>query len=237
MNKKILFITGTSLALVAGLTLWSPVSLSEPLTCEDAYTEKAALMNRAWGQNLQSVLDQEIPVSEMVDDAFEGARTYRCWMEYLCRSVSHSISASPLESAGTGLHEEHIGVVPGCADPEDLEIPGTQISYIPQCSGAPSDDFLNCVKMMQRQFGERDGATGAEPVAAEVERMREESVVYVKLERALREAAAEQRTRAVGTKLREILVKMRGMEDAALTVKNLFEKLNSLLPCYVRECT
>lgn len=89
--------------------------------CVD-YNEALDAVKRDWQANLQQLVNQERPVSEMVDDAYESLRTYNCWAEYICRAVEFS-GRAPIESAiGTGLKEEHLGVVPGCQAPDNLRL-------------------------------------------------------------------------------------------------------------------
>ncbi len=75
-----------------------------------------------WQNNLKDLKKQEKPASEMVEDAYEGLRTYNCWAEYICKAVEYSGHA-PIESAlGTGLTTEHLGKISGCQKVENLKM-------------------------------------------------------------------------------------------------------------------
>ena len=91
-------------------------------SCCIEYNEALAAAKRDWMENLQNMINQEIPASEMVDDAYENLRTYNCWLEYICLSVEYS-GIAPIESIqGTGLTSKQLGIVPGCQAPEDLRL-------------------------------------------------------------------------------------------------------------------
>ncbi|MFH1012752.1 MAG: hypothetical protein V1760_03320 [Candidatus Peregrinibacteria bacterium] len=246
MRKKILFPLLIGLILLAATILGQQPSYSQTLSCKEVTTNQMSVMRKAWEQNLTSITSQEIPASEMVDDAFESARTYRCWLEYLCRAVYYSGNANPAESASIGLAEGHIGRVPGCVPPEDVEIPGTAIEYIPECkttgNNISSEESLNnlnanfraCVLELEREFGNE---LADESDKDQLTRLQDEGVVYIKLEKELKTVNAVQRARALEEKLLGIVNRMRVMETYAQTLKTLFLKLNALLPCYAGKCT
>jgi len=139
--------------------------------CCVSYRGAMEAVKKDWQNNLQLLTEQEKPASEMTQEAYEGIRTYNCWLEYICRAVEYS-SRAPIEGAlGTGLLSDHIGTVPGCQAPEDLtleveygnftntmkEIPlvgivvsniddlyiNNRIDYFPHCMTDPSGDNLN----------------------------------------------------------------------------------------------
>lgn len=91
------------------------------MCCID-YNEALDAVKKDWQESLKSLIDQQKPASDMVDEGYESLRTYNCWAEYVCRAVQYSGHA-PVESAlGTGLTSTHLGVVPGCQQPEDLKM-------------------------------------------------------------------------------------------------------------------
>src|SRR3989338_1174732 len=112
MNKK-RFLPIIGIITILGLVvlappLYSKTNLPYPTpkeikgglsVCKQVFINKMSEMRSAWEVNLETLTSQEKPASEMVDEAFEGVRTYRCWLEYLCRSVRYSCSANPASSS------------------------------------------------------------------------------------------------------------------------------------------
>ena len=88
--------------------------------CCIAYRAAMAYAQKAWSDNLDTLMGQEKPASEMVDEAFENMRTYQCWLDYICRAVQFSGYGPPEAAFGTGLTSTQLGVVPGCQAPEDM---------------------------------------------------------------------------------------------------------------------
>ena len=149
MKKSIITTLAILLCVGYGVLSWDLVTHSEPPGPEDSqyaeicsqtstsdssapstnydmccidYNEAMEAAKKDWQNSLQSLIDQEIAASKMVEDGYESLRTYNCWVEYICRSAQFSGHA-PIESAlGTGLTSEHLGTVPGCQDPEDIRM-------------------------------------------------------------------------------------------------------------------
>lgn len=94
--------------------------LNKIASCGVDYTRAMDAAQRDWDNNLRTLVDQEKPASEMVDDAYENLRTYNCWLEYICRGVLYSGYAPTESIEGTGLTSQLIGRVPGCQKPEDI---------------------------------------------------------------------------------------------------------------------
>jgi hypothetical protein len=88
--------------------------------CCVSYNEAMGAVDKAWSDNLDTLMAQEKPGSEMVDEAFENMRTYQCWLEYVCRSVQYSGYANPSSVQDGILTSAQIGIVPGCQAPEDM---------------------------------------------------------------------------------------------------------------------
>lgn len=86
------------------------------------YNEAIDAAEKDWQTNLNRLVDQQKPASQMVDEAYENLRTYNCWLEYICRGVEYSGYAPIQSSIGTGLTSDHIGRVPGCQLPENLKM-------------------------------------------------------------------------------------------------------------------
>jgi len=263
MNKKILFpLLGITLLLVmAGFLRPSysadglPYDLDHPKTgsdgapnpplCQQAYLNEIHIMHQAWEANENAITSQPIPASDMVDDAFDSVRTYRCWLEYLCRTVQFS-GANPAPTSNPNVTavfgEQALGRIPGCAAPQNLVIPGTRLHYLPQCSNGPGNaltltdtqgNFNACMKYVDLNFGAPN--PGA-PSAALLQNLADKSTVYISLEGQLKNVSSSQRSRAVTQKLQDILGKMQAMEQQAQTLKNFLNKLYNLLPCYVDKC-
>ena len=88
--------------------------------CCITYRTAMRHVKESWSENLKTLLDQEKPASEMVDEAFENMRSYHCWMEYICRAVQYSAWADPETVYNTGITSKHIGTIPGCQAPEEM---------------------------------------------------------------------------------------------------------------------
>ncbi|MFH0820216.1 MAG: hypothetical protein V1908_00420 [Candidatus Peregrinibacteria bacterium] len=254
MNKKIFIpLIGITLALVGAAYLGTarseeglPYNLdspkSDPPLCHQAFLNEMALMRGAWENHINQLTSQEKPASEMVDEAFQATRTYRCWLEYLCRTVQYSGMGSAEETAA-GVLEGHVGRIPGCAAPEDIVIPNTQLKFIDQChvkdggSMTVEEVQLNntnaCMRYVELNFGTPESDT---PSAAMLKNLQNQSTVYIALEKKLKGVNSSQRARALETKLFEIVNKMSGMEAQAQYLKNFLNQLKSLLPCYVGQC-
>lgn len=254
MNKKYILIPAVLGIMAAGLIAASPLhsqgnvpypeikeEKGRPPVCDQAFINQMTLMRTAWEGNLELLTQQEIPASEMVDDAFEGVRTYRCWLEYLCRAVLYSGDANPGETGGLPLGTAQLGTAPGCAAPEGLIIPGTELAYIPSCATAPAVDlpvanFNSCMNHVELQFGD-PVRPDDESVKETIKNLGNEGTVYLLLEKKLRQVHAAQRARVVEQKLMDIVTKTQAMEGAAQRIKMMLFKLSDLLPCYLNECT
>jgi len=164
MKKRTLFISGITLILIAVIVVLIPSatysgsklpfenddSLGQDKMCENAIKNGFTSLNRGWNNYLATLGEQQKPASEMVDEAIESFRTYRCWTEYFCQSVGFSAYGNVRGTRGSfdpfgawdfvidpsntghvtiqnavdeGLTQIHIGQVPGCQAPEDLSLP------------------------------------------------------------------------------------------------------------------
>lgn len=257
MNKKIFFpLISTALLLAISLVLRPSysaegllydlnrpdLSAGHPPLCQQSFLNEIHVMRQAWESNVNAITSQPIPASAMVDDAFDSVRTYRCWLEYLCRTVQFS-GTNPEPPAAAVLGEQALGRVPGCAAPETIVIPGTSLHYLSQCSTSPGNsisltdtqgNFNACMKYVDLNFGVPE-SRGA-PSSLLLQNLADQSTVYISLEKKLKNVSATQRSRALTNKLQEILGKMQGMEQQAQSLKNFLNKLYNLLPCYVGQC-
>jgi len=169
MKRNILISIGITLTTLYGVLSWGIVAHSEPIGPDESvyginkcssddglnhmmccidYNEAMDAVKRDWDTSLQALIDQEIPASEMVADAYESMRTYNCWLEYICRAVEFS-GRAPLASVkpstnieggtpiSTGLTSKHIGIVPGCQKPEDMKMEKEWDSFINKMASTP----------------------------------------------------------------------------------------------------
>ncbi len=195
------------------------------------------LMRQAWQSNLTTMMDQEKPTSDMVDEAFESQRTYRCWLDYLCEAVMYSANVDPVQtqtenptSIGTGeqiqrkLTTAEIDQVPGCAKPQDIQIPETQIEYMPACRArsaetdvvvqAAQGNYAKCREMVDREL----------------------SVSFIGLKKTLKNNSSQQQIRPLREKFSSIVMKMLAMEMHMAILKGEVESFDSRLPCYAKKC-
>ena len=259
MKKLIIPIIGISILLTGligwGNKLYSETDLPYPNptdqeglnACIQSTKNEIALMRDARDQNLNTMLDQEKPTDEIVDEAFENMRTYRCWLDYLCEAVLYSSNAEPKDIETLKNIEkltwEHIDSLPGCVLPENVEIPGTKLKFLEHCPIAKETgnkfnlmtaNFTKCRELVNREFAELPEEDGDSSEATES--FRNKSSAYIAMERALRANSAEKKNRALKNKLSSIINKMHAMEGHMELLKSHIFKLDSLLPCYPAKC-
>ena len=127
-------------ALIATIIGWRAETYSatdlpypKPVDCTEVTVNEMHLMRKDWNANLQTLLDQEKPTSEKVDDAFSDMRTYRCWLDYLCEAVLFSGNADAKVMTGSQLTDKHIDDLPGgCVSVDEVVITSTKLKYIPE---------------------------------------------------------------------------------------------------------
>lgn len=266
--KKILFITG-ALPLMAIVLFWnSQAGFSatelpnpQPTECRQAWTNYQYVIGEGFNEQLNMILDQPAPTSELVDDAFEAYRTYRCQLEYTCRAVLYSSppDANPIDTATTGLTEAQLGRIPGCVPPEDIGLPSgwelaweaiktynggpaftynpppSTYTYIPQCRVTGGDTSSDARKQYNDCLQWVYDNT-CQPGDTS-EDCRQKSIGLIKVEKALTQNAAEKKSRAMEEKLLSILNKLKAMESRAIQLKTNFMTLDQLLPCTIKQCT
>jgi hypothetical protein len=244
--KKIIFPLIAILLLAIGLVGWRSPTYSksgppyanpnedgpEGLTkCTKTIANQKLLMRTAWQKNLSDMMAQEKPASEMVDEGFESLRTYRCWLDYLCEAVMYSanrgVDENRNQAAGASgdslrpLTEAEIELVPGCASPESLQIPETQIEYIPACRvgnegtiEAANDNYVQCREMVEQDM----------------------SIAFIALEKTLKDNSSQQQIRPLRDKFTSIIMKMAAMKNHMAILKGQLEGLDLRLPCYAKKC-
>lgn len=244
---------GSGTQSASNLPYPEPVADEEGLSaCKKTMANQIFLMRSAYNQNLSDLLVQEKPTSEMVDESFEALRTYRCWLDYACYAVLYSANADPkaTESTGGKLLSGQIQPIPGCAKPENIEIPGTQIQYVPACSATGETradekrtiefaygNYTDCKNLVEREFGDY---LSVDRTAKEVDTFPKDAMDrspgYIALEKALKANSAEQQVRPLRDKFQSILLKMQGMEGHMTFLKEQLLSLDTRLACYCSKC-
>lgn len=226
-----------------------PVQGEEGLSaCEKTVANQIYVMRAAYNGNLSKLLTQEKPTSKKVDEGFEALRTYRCWLDYVCEAVLYSANADPKDTnnGANKLVTGQIESIPGCAKPENIEIPGTQIQYLPACTvsgGVNAVDnraveeayknFTDCQSLVQQDFAD----IPPNPSKKEVSTFgMDQSPAYIGLEKALKADSAEQQVRPLRDKFQSILLKMQGMEDHMTFLKEQVQTLDTRMTCYCPIC-
>jgi hypothetical protein len=244
-----LLVSGSSTQSASNLPYPEPVQGEEGLSaCQKTMANQIYLMRSGYSQNLNTLLAQEKPTSDMVDEAFEGLRTYRCWLDYLCEAVLYSSNADPdaTKYSGGKLSTLEIDQVPGCAKPENIQIPGTQIQYIPACSASGQKNLVNentinlaqtnfadCHKLVEQDFAD----IPQNPSKKDVNTFgKDQSPAFIGLEKALKANSADQEVRPLRDKFESILLKMQGMENHMTFLKEQIESLDARIPCYCEKC-
>ncbi len=259
-TKTVLF----GLLIFAGATLaavqWTSVSSAEdtplsyatplrdgegkPPVCEQAWRNGIDLLRAGWQQNLQALVSEPKPTSDMVDDAFDDLRTYRCWLEYLCESVAYSGTANAKASAGTGLTSAHLATVPGCQKPQDLTLSeewqrrwsSVITSGVPKLPSYDPKRFTyipQCAVGREAALFTRQACTAA---IAEEFSVTSDSLAVTTLRRTLQSNSGEQKARALSEKLEGILTRMQSMELHATSLKGLIDQFDARMPCYLATC-
>lgn len=255
MKKLILPIIGVTVLLIS-LVMLQPQTYSQsnllytdPINCIQETANEMATMKAGWLQNENSLMDQEKATSKKTDEAFESMRTYRCWLDYLCETVLSSANAAP-ELLTATVTREHVRSIPGCAHPEDIQIPGTELKLLKKCVSGETlkskvvqeaaTNYRGCKRITNLDFAPLEGKDG-EPANANdkaaVEQFKNQSSAFIALERLLKQNSSDQKNKALQQKLGSILIKMRVMEAHATFLKTQVQKLFDLMPCFAPKCT
>ncbi len=218
------------------------------MSCLHVVANEIMLMNNGWQENRQTMLDQEKPTSEIVDEAFESMRTYRCWLDYLCEGVLFSGNADPLIMIDQTTKEpltftwEHIDKLPGCTAPENVEIPGTKLKYLEQCHVGREQtiatiygNYISCRKLVNLDFTELEESNKS-PSKIDLESFKQRSKAFIGLERDLKVDNGKKKNRALQNKLSSILNKMMAMESHMELLKQHLFKFDAMLPCLATKC-
>lgn len=231
--KKTTLIIGIIIAIIIAICVCRRDSFSveenTPTSCSQSWEVIIKSQQDDWYKNLKLLTEQEKPASEMVDEAFESMRTYKCWTEYTCKAVAYSTVYGPEATAKTGITSNHLdamqyfgGAVPTCADPEDL---GLEINYIPLCElENPSNSEL-AIALSDRYKSCKEYSAN------------EELLAMTKLQVVIKDAGANQNADAVSNKMSSILNKMPAMEMNMEYVGKGLRQVDTELNCYIKDCT
>ncbi len=151
MKIKQSYILGFIMLMLVGLLSWSQTAGAQDFdpevvsqcegqgneACCVQYSSAIDAVEADWKANLQTLSDQQVPASHMVDDAYENLRTYNCWLEYICRSVQYSGSAPIDTILESGLTKKHIGRISGCQKPEDLALEDNYGTFVDKLKQVP----------------------------------------------------------------------------------------------------
>ncbi|MBU1018129.1 hypothetical protein KKA33_03835 [Patescibacteria group bacterium] len=261
MKKLFIPIIGLATILIS-LLVWNELTLSvsdvpypnpgakaNPSACLQVVANEMTLMRNGWQENLETMLDQEKPTSEIVDEAFESMRTYYCWLDYLCEGVLFSGNAESFDMIDQvtkkplQLTNEHIDKLPGCVAPENVEIPGTNLHYLEECSAYNSGgwtislavkNYDSCRRLVNMDFSELENSDSL--TASQLKKFKDNSKAFIGLERALKVNNGEKKNQALQNKLSSILEKMLAMEGHMELLKQHLFRFDAMLPCLATEC-
>lgn len=268
--KKISILLGGLILVFSGLIFRQENSYSEDaLTyaaecgtdeCCNAYHEGMEALEQDWSQNLSTLIDQEKPASQMVEESFENLRTYNCWLEYLCQAVLYSGVAEAESVRGTGITSSHIQVLPGCQAPESLTFENTwqqfsqnldkntnlgegiikpnRLNFIPQCQTSGDKNRNPLIYEAERNYQgclntleQKLGCPADNPNCGA------ESSNFAALEGALKAANADQKARTLETKLNQIVSGMSLMHQNAEELKTRLNALEQRYDCRPGKCS
>lgn len=270
LNMKKIFLTIGAVVIVLAIVGWQNKSYSvinlphsEATTCNQAYENSIAALENSWEENVQTMLDQEKPASEMVEEGFENLRSYECMMEYVCRAVQFSGYGAPSSAVGTGLRHEHIGQIPGCQQPEDVGLPSgfeevmmsiitlgydqadiqyNKIPFYEQCMTSPNNNPPDMIAAKNNyeaciNLVEKKFACiyGADENTSPAE-CTNNSISFVKLETALKKNSADQKAGAFEKKMGDILAKMLAMEANVGYLKAKLTSIDARYDCKPYKC-
>jgi hypothetical protein len=217
------------------------VPYPQATTCRQSIENERFLMDAAWQSYLDTLETQEKPASEMVDEAYESLRTYRCWLDYLCLSARFSAGADEVNAPKVGngpeafspIIDSQIGTISGCAAPEDIRYGDRALRVLDNCKANTSEareivaigatNYESCRELVFRDFYSAEGANADSPA-------------FTRLERKLKQVSADQKNRVLTRKLASIGGKLKGLEANLNRLSSQVGKVYSKLPCLVAKC-
>ena len=218
------------------------VTYAKPNSCLQATVNEMDLMRISWNQNLSDLIEQEKAASEIVDEAFESMRTYRCWLNYLCEMVLVSGNASEKLMKSAKVSMLDINIISGCIAPEKVDITKTKLQYIPQCNhlkltgegSTASKSYSTCRKLVSLEFAEPASTDGESTESAKfIENFKNGSSAYVGLERLLKAISGTKKNTVLQNKLKSILTGMHGMEKHMTYLRKYMETFDQRLTCQI----
>lgn len=221
---------------------------NNPSQCVQTTANEIVKYRDAWNENLNSTLAQEKPTSDMVDEAFEGMRTYRCWLDYLCQAVllSGTIGKEQAETEKKNGYPFalHLNTLPGCVEAKDITIPSTELKYMPYCQADPNTvslfadadaNFRQCQALVGIEFGGSENSGGVlKP--EDIKKFQDSSSAFIGLESALKTKSAAQKSRILQQKLNSITSKLQDTEGHLSTLYQHITRFDQKLPCYAAKC-
>ncbi len=231
-----------------------------PPQCLQSTANELVRMRNAWNANLSALTAQEKPASDMVDEAYESMRTYRCWLGYLCQAVLYSANADEKSLKNQDGSEANFGAFlktqPGCAKAEDVQIPGTKLKFMPHCKvdagtttpiALAQTQYDQCQALIQAEFADPSTLSTADSDSKQehkigildadlVKKVKQNSSAFIGLESALKTKSAGQKSRILQEKLNSILLKMQGMEAHINVLSGHMSRFDQKLPCLAAKC-
>jgi len=225
-----------------------PFRSDNPSRCVQSIANEIVNIKNAWNDNNQALLNQEKPTSEMVDEAFEGQRTYRCWLDYLCEAVLYSGTADPQKMQDDESKGVSVGIylkkLPSCVSADKVIIPGTKLKYMPYCKAEEisksivsdaASNYRQCRDLVSAQFTDPD--IQAKSSSDTVQKIQKSSAAIVGLERSLKTNSSGQKGLILQNKLSSIVTKLHDMEAHVNQLKEYMQKFDQKLPCYASKCS
>lgn len=226
------------------------------------YTDAMAAAEADWNTHVSDLLAQPKPTSDKVDQAFEGLRTYDCWLNYVCESVRVSALVDP-RKLQDGIRAENLdGAIPGCQKPEDVHFGNrwaefvaaldaqddliaainepNRIAYMPACvSNPPYNATLTDQDVQRAELYYQNCLAMAEVILGCTgdDCQSETPSAMAGLEIALKKDSASQRATALERKLFDINTRMTVMQEIVEYVKGFLTSLNQRYKCAPAKCT
>lgn len=217
---------------------------SEKISCAKDTYNQIDLMRAEWEANLDELVKQEKPASKMVDEAYESMRTYKCWLNYLCDSVT--FSSNKFEEKYMKIFQDNPEIVStyihkrdSCLPPEELDMKNTSIHFMSSCTAdatnnnVPDNIYKNltmCQQYLAKEFPEYNAED-----SSSIEKSRNNSLAMTIVEDKIKNTSSKQESRIISNKLSSIITNMMSLEISMNKLKEKIFKIN-LIPCYISKC-
>ncbi len=194
----------------------------------------------------------------MVSDAFEGLRTYDCWLRYICQSVRFSAVADPRQVEGLGILGKDIGILPGCQAPEDLAFSERwaefaralandqdaiavfdpyRLALLPACMTDPPNNQSPKLDVAESRY--QACLQTAELILGCPEdspNCSQQSSAFVGLEAFLQKTHADRKAQALESKLMDLAVRTGAMQQVAEQAKTQLKSVEQRYECSPEKC-